>query len=48
MPPVSRSGPEDFSGGAVGAARVLRCLGFEVRIERKGGELTHKVVHRRR
>ena len=24
-------GPEDFSGGAVGAARVLRSLGFEVR-----------------
>jgi hypothetical protein len=27
-------GPEDFSGGAVGAARVLRSLGFEVRNER--------------
>ena len=26
--------PEDFSGGAVGAARVLRSLGFEVRNER--------------
>lgn len=25
-------GPEDFSGGAVGAACVLRSLGFEVRI----------------
>jgi len=24
-------GPEDFSGGTAGAARVLRALGFEVR-----------------
>jgi hypothetical protein len=29
-------GPEDFSGGAVGAARILRSLGFEVRNERNG------------
>ncbi len=28
-------GPEDFSGGAAGAARVLRALGFEVRNLRK-------------
>ena len=27
-------GPEDFSGGAAAAARVLRSLGFEVRNER--------------
>ena len=27
-------GSEDFSGGAAGAARVLRSLGFEVRNER--------------
>jgi len=27
-------GPKDFSGGTVGAARVLRSLGFEVRNER--------------
>jgi hypothetical protein len=35
-------GPEDFSGGAAGAARILRTLGFEVRNERARDELTHE------
>lgn len=35
-------GPEDFSGGASGAAKVLRDLGFEVRdLRRVGRSSTH-------